>query len=459
MTRKTANRPGALARLFADNVIELAGPRPRVLVAFSGGMDSSVLAHGLVRQRGKFSALRLVHVDHGLQPTSADWSNHCSRQARKWQVPLILLKADIRRTRGESLEAAARDARYSLIAEVLDPGEVLVTAQHRDDQVETLLLQLFRGAGVAGLASMPRTAGFARGRIVRPLLDLSRAVLESYAKSEKLAWVEDPTNATSRFGRNFLRHEIMPSLRRRWNGIDQAIARSARHMGEAAKLLDSIARRDLARAADGDGLNVAVVKTLPPARRRNALRAFVARAGLELPSTAKMMEIAGSLLAARPDAQPEVQWYGGVMRRRAGRLELHVISENGLELKLETALKSWHWKQERVFIANDAGDSLALIDDTSGPIDLDKLPSTIEVRPRRGGEKLRVGPQARTQSLKKLLQGARMSVERRARLPLLFAGVGPKASLIAAGDRWIDASIAATVKSRRRARLRWTPSG
>jgi tRNA(Ile)-lysidine synthase len=459
MTRKSGNRPGALARLFADSVIELAGARPRVLVAFSGGMDSSVLAHGLVKQRRKFTSLKLVHVDHGLQPMSVDWSKHCSRQARKWQVSLILLKANIQQTRGESLEAAARDARYSLIAGVLEPGEVLVTAQHRDDQVETLLLQLFRGSGVAGLSSMPRRADFARGRIVRPVLGLSRAVLESYAKSEKLEWVEDPTNATTRFGRNFLRHQVLPSLRKRWNGIDEAIARSARHMGEAAKLLDWVARRDLARAADGDGLNVAVLKALPAARRRNALRAFVVRAGLELPSTAKMMEIAGSLLVARPDAQPEVHWYGSVIRRRAGRLELQVVSENSPELQLETALKSWHWNRERVLIANGAGDSLALIDDASGPIDLDKLPSAIDVRPRRGGEKLRLGPRARTQSLKKLLQGARMSVEARARLPLLFAGVGPKASLIAAGDRWIDASIAATVKSRRRARLRWTPAG
>jgi tRNA(Ile)-lysidine synthase len=456
MTRKTGNRPGALARLFADSVIELAGPRPRVLVAFSGGLDSTVLAHGLIRQRGKFNSLRLVHVDHGLQPMSVDWGKHCLRQARAWKVPLILLKANIKRVRGESLEAAARNARYSLIAEVLEPGEVLVTAQHRDDQVETLLLQLFRGAGVAGLSSMPRKAGFACGRIVRPLLELSRAVLETYAKSEGLDWVEDPTNATTRFGRNFLRHDVLPPLRDRWNGIDEAIARSARHMSEAARLLDSVAQRDLARAADGDGLNVAVLKTLPAARRRNALRAFVARAGLELPSTAKMMEIAGSLLVARPDAQPEVNWYGSVIRRRAGRLELHVISENSPEIQLETALKSWDWSRERVFIVNGAGDSLALIDDAAGPIDLDKLPAAMDVRPRQGGEKLRLGSRARTQLLKKLVQSARMSVETRARLPLLFAGVGPKAALVAAGDRWIDASIAATVKSRRRARLKWT---
>jgi tRNA(Ile)-lysidine synthase len=397
-----------------------------------------------------------VHVDHGLHAASAEWGEHCVRQAQAWHVPLNSLKANIARTRGESLEAAAREARYALLAEVLEPDEVLVTAQHRDDQVETLLLQLFRGAGVAGLAAMPRKARFARGHIVRPMLEFSRDAIDTYAKTQQLRWVEDPTNATTRFGRNFLRHRVLPVLRERWIGIDEAIARSARHMADAANLLDTVAQRDLASAADGDGLNVAALRALPDARRRNALRSFIARAGLELPSTAKMMEIAGSLLVARADAQPEVSWYGSIMRRRGGRLELQVISEDSPEIQLETLLKSWHWNNEREFIANGAGDSLALIDDAAGPIDLDKLPHQIDVRPRRGGERLRLGSRARTQTLKKILQGARVPVEMRARLPLLFAGEGPKATLIAAGDRWIDASIAATVKSRRRARLKWT---
>lgn len=440
----------------ASRLIALSGPKPRVAVAFSGGVDSTVLAHALIRQRRKFSSLRLIHVDHGLQAASGEWSAHCARQARAWHVPMISLKANIRRTRGESPEAAARDARYDLIANVLEPGEVLVTAQHRDDQVETLLLQLFRGAGVAGLAGMPDKARFGRGFILRPLLESTRAEIEAYAKANRLEWVEDPTNATTRFGRNYLRNRVLPLLRERWIGVDESIARTARHMAEAAKLLDTVALRDLASVADGVGLNVAALRSLPGARRRNALRAFIARAGVELPSTAKTMEISGSLLAARPDAQPEVRWSGCILRRRGGRLELQVISEQGGANKFETVLKSWDWSREREYIVNGAGDSLALLEDADGPIDLDKLPARLDVRPRTGGERLRPGPRARMQTLKKLLQAARVSVEVRARVPLLFAGVGPKAKLIAAGDRWIDASVSATVKSPRRARLKWT---
>jgi tRNA(Ile)-lysidine synthase len=422
-----------------------------VVVAFSGGIDSTVLAHALVRGRRKLGALRLVHIDHQLQAASADWAKHCARIARAWRVPLTVLRADIRQRRGESPEAAARNARYALLASALQADEVLVTAQHREDQVETLLLQLFRGAGVSGLAAMPEIAPFGPSHIARPLLAVERAQIEAYARQHRLQWVDDPTNATPRFGRNYLRHRVMPRLREKWPGVDDAIARSARHMAEADELLGHLAQVDLAAAADGNGLNVAVLRTLPAARRRNALRAFIRRSGVELPSTAKMNEMVGAMLAARADAQPTVDWPGGALRRRAGRVELEVTPEVSPPPESESTLKSWHWRDEREFIVNGAVGRLALMDDPAGSIDLDALPETLELRARKGGETLRPGVRARTQSLKKLLQAARLTVEERARLPLLFAGD----RLIAVGDRWIDASIAANVKSLRRARLQW----
>jgi tRNA(Ile)-lysidine synthase len=434
-------------------LLTLTGAKPRVVVAYSGGVDSTALAHALVRGRRKLGSLRLLHVDHGLQAPSQEWAMLCARQARRWRVPMATLHARIASRRGESPEAAARDARYALFGQNLEPGEVLVTAHHLDDQVETFLLQLFRGAGIAGLASMPAIRAFARGRIARPLLDTSRADIVAYAKGHRLSWIEDPTNQLTRYGRNHLRHEVMPLLRKRWVGVDSTIARSAGHMAEAARLLDARASADLVGVADGAGLNVAALRRLTPARRRNLLRLFVARAGVELPSTAKMMEISGSLLVARADAQPEVAWGRALLRRRSGRLELEVKSEESGESALETVLKSWRWKHEREILLN-SGDRLILVDDAQGPIDLDRLPVVLEVRARRGGESLRPGPAARTQTLKKLLQAAKLTVEQRARLPLLY-GEGPKGRLIAVGDRWVDASVSANVKSRGRARLVW----
>jgi tRNA(Ile)-lysidine synthase len=387
-----------------------------------------------------------------LQAASRDWSRHCAHVARRLRLPFVSLEARIRRKKGESPEAAAREARYALLATVLDPGEVLVTAQHRDDQVETLLLQLFRGAGAVGLAAMPAKAKFGAGCICRPLLRDSRKDIERYASKHRLRWVEDPSNMEMQFARNFLRAKVLPVIRQQWQGADAAIARSANHMAEAAGLLGALGRADYARAADGDGVNVAALRVLPPARRRNALRAYIERFPIDAPSTAKMMEIAGSLLTARPDAQPEIAWHGAVMRRRGGKLVIEVKAQDRLEASVDLAAKSWDWNGDRVCVLSQSGDRLALEDDVAGPVDLDRLPELIEIRARSGGETLRPGPRARTQALKKLIQAAKMSVEERAHLPLLFSGD----RLMAAGDRWIDASIAANDKSRRRARFKWT---
>ena len=438
-------------RDVAAQLQNLAGPRPSVVIAYSGGVDSTVLAHLLLRQRRRLGALRLVHVDHGLQSASAQWSRHCARQARSWRVPFTSLRVEVELARGASPEAAARAARYAALESAITAGEVLVTAQHRDDQVETLLLQLFRGAGVAGLAAMPAIANFGDGRIARPLLEIPRASLLDYANAHRLRWIEDPTNTELRFVRNFLRHEVLPVIRARWPGADVAIARTARHMADAQSLLSQIARADLARVVDGAALRVAGLKSLPRTRRLNALREFIRNAGAESPSSARTLKIAENLLTARPDAQPQVHWAGGVMRRRAGRLELQVVSEVSARIETENPLKTWRWKREPECIVNQAGDRLRIISDAQGPIDLDALPPLLAVRARVGGETLRPTARGRTRALKKLLQDAKMSVEERARLPLLFSGD----RLIAAGDRWIDASIAANDKSRHRARLHW----
>jgi tRNA(Ile)-lysidine synthase len=215
-----------------------------------------------------------------------------------------VLSTKVDRPRGTSLEAAARETRYRLLAKALKQGEFLLTAHHQDDQLETVLLQLFRGSGLAGLAAMPAITPFAGGWLARPLLSRTRAELEAWARAQGLTWVEDDTNADERLDRNYLRRQVLPLVRERWPGSPAAVSRSARHAAEAQRLLDAVARADIDRASYGESLSAKVLRALPLDRRRNALRFWIANTGRLQPETRRLDEIAGPLIEARPDANP-----------------------------------------------------------------------------------------------------------------------------------------------------------
>ncbi len=239
-------------------------------------------------------------MNHGLHPNAPRWSEHCRALARELGVPLEIVAANVSRPAGESLEAAARAARYSVLGQMLQAGEFLLTAHHEDDQLETVLLQLFRGAGVAGLAAMPALAPFAAGWLARPLLSRSRDELEQWVRNARLAWVEDDTNANETLDRNYLRRRVLPLIRERWAGVGSAVARSARHAAECQRLLDSMARTDVERASSGAELFVPTLRALQADRRRNALRFWIAKAGARVPDTSRLEELAGAVIEARP---------------------------------------------------------------------------------------------------------------------------------------------------------------
>ncbi|HEV2287260.1 MAG TPA: tRNA lysidine(34) synthetase TilS, partial [Steroidobacteraceae bacterium] len=205
-------------------------------VAFSGGADSTALLAALAGQSGKLGALRALHVDHGLHPDSAAWAARAVAAARGLGVPCGVLDAKVARGRGDSLEARAREARYRLFEAALRPGEVLLSAHHEDDQLETVLLMLLRGAGVAGLAAMPELVRFGPGLLVRPLLSRSRAALAAFVRAAGLPHLEDPSNLDERLDRNYLRRRVLPALRERWPAAAATVSRSARHAAEAGRL-------------------------------------------------------------------------------------------------------------------------------------------------------------------------------------------------------------------------------
>jgi tRNA(Ile)-lysidine synthase len=302
----------------------LAGPLgfgagDSVCVAYSGGLDSHVLLHALSGLRAATGlTLRAVHVDHGLHPQSAAWAEHCRRVCAALDVVCRVERVQVARD-GDGLEAAARRARYAALAAGLGAGETLFTAHQRDDQAETLLLQLFRGAGVQGLKAMPASQAFGAGRLVRPLLDYSRASLLAYARAQGLRWIDDSSNVDTALTRNYLRHRVLPDVRARWPGVDAALARTARHAAEAAALLDALAETDLAAcrhpAICAEGLSVPALRALDPARRRNLLRYWLRRRGFHPPQTRHLKEVEAALSHDPASGQARIAWPGAELWR------------------------------------------------------------------------------------------------------------------------------------------------
>jgi len=432
-------------------------PDSPLCVAFSGGADSTALLAALARLPRPPLTLRALHVDHRLHPRSGRWGAHCRRIARALGVPLAVRTADIARRRGESPEAAARAARYALLGASLAAGEVLLTAHSEEDQLETVLLQLLRGSGVAGLAAMPEVMPFARGWLARPLLPRSRAELRAWVSAQRLAWIEDESNASLTLDRNFLRLQVLPVLHQRWPQAATTVSRTARHAAEAQRLLDELGEADVARAACGAALSARALRALPPDRRRNALRYWISAAGRRPPPSRRLEEIAGPLLEARADARPRVAWEGAVVERHAELLTLAEPQVAAAEAGsgLETA---WHWRESPTCTLPASFGRLALRHEARGPLDLEALEAlgpTLTVRARRGGERLRPGRGGRRRTLKNLLQEMRVPPGERSRLPLIFAG----GRLIAVAGIWLDESVQARAASTQRARFLWGESG
>ena len=310
---------------LARRIRELIGSPLRELqlcVAFSGGADSTALLAALAALRARHRVeVRAVHINHHLQPAARAMARAARESARRLGVRCEVIDAPVRVARGESPEAAARAVRYAALRGQLRSGEWLLLAQHQDDQVESLLLQLLRGAGVAGLAAMPEKAG----ATLRPLLPIARAELVAWLRRRRTVWVEDPSNLDERHARNFLRLKIVPLLRERWPGIGVTLSRSAALAAEAQQLLEAGADAALADAVDGAALRVSVLRRLDPAERRNALRRWLQLRGLPMPDQRRLLELTGPLLRARHDAHPFIRWPGARVSRQGDRL--HATAE------------------------------------------------------------------------------------------------------------------------------------
>jgi tRNA(Ile)-lysidine synthase len=402
-----------------------------LVVAVSGGADSSSLlaASALLDPPVRALPLRAVHVDHGLQEAAAGFRRGCSDLAARFEVPLTVCTARVELRSGESIEAAARDARYAALAGELRPKECLLTAHHGDDQAETLLLQALRGAGLKGLAAMPACRPLGAGWHLRPLLAVTRRALRDFGAALGLEAGLDPMNLDLRFDRNYLRARVWPRLLERWPAAGVALARAARHAGEGADLLQRIAGDDLAALRDGEALSLPRLRRLPPARQVNLLRHWIAIRTATTPSSARLREALRQLLHASADHQPSVVWRECALRRYRDRVFLTAARPPRLERQFE-----WSLARGSVLVL-DAGLGRLRCVEQAGGWDEQKLPARVRVARRAVGESLKPAPRAATRSVQHLCQSLGVLPWMRDALPHLYAN----GALIGVADHWRDA--------------------
>ncbi|TNC96049.1 MAG: tRNA(Ile)-lysidine synthase [Gallionellaceae bacterium] len=382
-------------------------------------MDSVVLLHLLQSIAPRFQwRLSALHVHHGISPNADVWSefcvNLCEQYSISWQVERVNI-ASLRDEHG--VEAAARKLRHKVfLNQVCD---FVALAHHADDQAETLLLQLLRGAGVKGVSAMPvlKPANLRMHATVRPLLDVSREQLRDYATQNGLSWIEDESNADVRYPRNFLRHQILPELRECFPQYRETLARSAQHFAEAGRLMDELAQLDASQAFDGKTLDVSALRSLSHVRAKNLLRYFLHVRGAAMPQSVQLEDMLNQLCDAREDAALCVAFGDWEVRRYQGRVYvMHALRDFD-----STAILAWLGESGLQWPALGAR---ILFSELSGKgISLDKLKGEqISLRLRSGGESMRLHFKGANRSLKNILQESHVPPWQRERLPLLYRG-------------------------------------
>ena len=349
-----------------------------------------------------------MHVHHGLQKIADSWVPHCEKICADLNIPLEVAHLKLAIIKGESTENIARKGRYEALKASLQADEILVTAHHQNDQAETLLLQLFRGAGVQGLASMPLINDFGLGQQVRPLLAESRDDLECYAKKHQLQFIDDPSNQDQAFDRNFLRQNILPQLRKRWLGIDKSIARSARIQAETKALLDEVAQQDLDKICDeANTITIQSLLKLSKRRQKLLIRYWIEKGGFSSPSEKKLQHIFDDGVHAKEDAQPLIAWQGAEIRRFKG--QLYVLQP----LSKHDASQQFDWQTQTPLIIASLGVALHS-EMLNEPFD------HVSVRFRQGGEQIYLPERGIHLSLKNYFHEMAVPPWLRDRAPLIY---------------------------------------
>lgn len=412
----------------------------RIFIGYSGGMDSHVLLHLAASSIEIKSKISAVYVHHGLQAEADLWENHCAMIALALDVDFQCLKVNAQKASKQSPEEVARDVRYGALKTLLGSHDVLLVAQHREDQMETMLLQLFRGAGLAGLSGMPLSIAFGAGELCRPFLDISKQMIKDYAVQHNLRWIEDPSNEDNKIDRNFLRNQILPQLKQRWPAIDKTVARSARHCANSHLLLREVAIELLDRLCDktDQTLKISQLLKLDSNQQRLVIRQWFSNKQLRMPSEIMLGRILNEVAVAKASGNPRVQGKDYCIRRFQDKLyclsgSVHVI---------ELAEKKWQRGMEVIKL--DDEQQIEIIEASEGISKLLWPNSDVSVKYRKGSEKIKLPGRNGHHSLKKLFQEKGIPPWERSNIPLIYINE----KLAAVADLWISVDFYTVDKSR-----------
>lgn len=393
-------------------------PGDHLTIALSGGVDSVVLLDILmVLSKQMPFTLSAVHVNHGISSNATQWSRFCCDLCHAYGISIYISYLQIKKETGVSLEAIAREERYRVFSRM--SADFIVVAQHLDDQAETLLLQLFRGAGIRGLSAMPvlRKQSATAPQILRPLLEISRHSIEDYARQNKLRWINDESNDDTAFNRNFLRHDILPLLKKRYPNYPKTLLRTSRHLSEASQLLDELAAMDSENCLVSGMLQIDHIRKLSFVRIKNLLRYTLIQQGAMLPSTAKLEDIANQLLSADKDNQIHITF--GNHEIRCFKDAIYILPKKSRPQSFD----QYPWQGEKYLALPHLNGAIHFTEVVNQGIDRQKLQTgPVTVRARTGGERFTPACNRPRRSLKNLLQEISIPPWQRNSMPLLFCG-------------------------------------
>lgn len=403
---------------FLIENLQTADTQPTLLLALSGGLDSVVLLHLLVQAKSIIPyELHAMHVHHGLSPNADAWADFCAAQCQQLNVPLQIAHVHVAKNPDyknseQGIEAEARQLRYDALFSCTASGKTpdfVVTAHHQDDQAETLLLQLCRGAGVKGLSSM--AAVDKSRRLLRPLLNVSRQALHDYALQHQFVWCDDESNDNTQYDRNFVRHDVMPVLESRFTGVKAVLARTALHMAEANELLEEMAAQDAENMLSANSLCLVRLAQLRLPRAKNVLRWWFAQNGLAMPTADYLHEIIEQLLHSKKDADLNLKLQHFYLRKYQQRAYL---CEDKAAQPFDLV---WNGESELML---PSGGKLLFRYVTGASLALKQGVTKLRITNRNGGERFKPDALRPTRTLKYLLQELNMPPWQRMYLPLIY---------------------------------------